>query len=192
MKNDSDLGKYLRKVRESKKITINEIAKKTGFTPSFISQFERGLTKASISSLQKIVQALNMSLSELFIHTNSTTKNEAKHSDKPNLVRKENRSKLSYPDNKSFDYLLTGIHGQFEMILSEIEPGGGSGELVSHNDSEEGITVLQGMMEITIGSKKYTLYQGDTITFPSHIPHGWKNIGDELLKLIWIVSPPTY
>lgn len=101
----------------------------------------------------------------------------------PVLIKREKRCKLVYPDDKSTDYLLTGLDGQFEVMYSEIEPGGSSGEC---------ITVLEGDLEISIGDNKHILNEGDTITFSSHIPHGWTNIGKKTLKLIWIVTPPTY
>lgn len=187
-----DIGKQIRKIRTSKNITINQVAKETGFTSSFISQFERGKTKASVASLQKIASVLDINLSTLFTGDKSSTGNNASRLENPVLIRKSERSKLVYPDEKSIDYLLTGIDGQFEMIQSTMEPGGSSGELFSHQDSEEGITVLQGTMELILGDDKYVLNEGDTITFSSHISHGWKNTGSEVLKLIWVVSPPTY
>lgn len=191
MSNQLDVGQRLRQIREDKQLTINQIAKETGFTSSFISQLERGLTKASVSSLQKIASSLDTNLSDLFDQETKNIPPSKLH--EPVIVKKSERRKLVYPDDQSVDYLLTGLEGQFEVMYSEIEPGGSSGsELISHNSVEECITVLHGDMEITIGDDKYILNKEDTITFSSHIPHGWKNIGSETLKLIWVVTPPTY
>lgn len=185
---DVQLGQKIRDIRKGKKMTINEVAKQTGFTPSFISQLERGLTKASVSSLQKITRALDITLSSLFNSADEIqTTNQS-----TNLIRKKERSKLVFPDEKSTDYLLTGIDGRFEVILTEMEPGGESGELISHDEGEEAITVLEGTVEVTVGNEQYILEEGDTITFASQVPHGWSNVGDSKLKLIWVVSPPTY
>ncbi|MFC7394141.1 helix-turn-helix domain-containing protein [Scopulibacillus cellulosilyticus] len=188
-KNQKKIGEQIRKIRESKGITINYIAKKTGFTSSFISQFERGLTKASIASLQKITNILDVRLSELF---DQDTEDSSLNELNPVIIRKSNRRKLAYPDEKAVDQLLTGSGGKLEVTYSKVEPNGGSGELYSHDIAEECIIVLKGQMEITVGENKYTLDEGDTITFSSRIPHGWKNIGTEALELIWIVTPPTY
>lgn len=188
--NQKIIGAKIREIRESKQLTINQLAKETGFTASFISQFERGLTKASVSSLQKIATVLSINLSALF--EQEIENQQISKLKEPVIVKKENRRKLVYPDGKSVDYLLTGLNGQFEVMFSEVDPGGSSGELISHNSIEECVTVLKGEMEISIGDKTYDLQEGDTITFSSHIPHGWKNIGTEPLKLIWVVTPPTY
>lgn len=186
----SEIGAKIRKIREEKKLTINQVAKETGFTASFISQFERGLTKASIASLRKIATCLGINLSTLFEDVDD--KKESSQENEIIIVRKEKRKTLTYPDGKSKDYLLTNTTGTFEVIYSKIEPGGVSGELISHGSIEECITILKGKLLLTIGDEEYILNDGDTITFPSHIPHGWENIGDEVVEVIWVVAPPSY
>jgi len=185
-----EIGKKIREIRELKQITINQVAKETGFTPSFISQFERGLTKASVSSLRKITSSLNIELSTLFEDDDESAKSA--HRNKPTIIRKNKRKRLDYPDGKSIDYLLTNLSGEFEVIYSKLEPGGFSGDLISHNSVEECVIVLKGQLAVTIDNNRYTLEKGDTITFSSLSPHGWENIGEETLEVIWIVSPPSY
>lgn len=183
------VGEKIRKIRTSKGITINEVARKSGLTASFISQFERGLTQASIASIQKIAQAIGINLSFLFDEGGSSQK--PRHT--PVLVRKSERKKLAYPEpEKTVKYLLTGLEGKFEVIYSVVEPGGGSGELYTHDSDEECVTVLRGKMEINVGGEIYILEEGDSITFSSRIAHGWRNIGSGPAELIWVISPPTF
>lgn len=191
MKNNHiEIGKKIREIRELKQLTINQVAKEAGFTPSFISQFERGLTKASVSSLQKIVSSLDIDLSTLF--DSDVGDAQSTYINEPTIIRKNKRKMLDYPDGKSVDYLLTNLSGQFEVIYSKVEPGGFSGELISHNSVEECIIVLNGQLAMTIDDNRYILNKGDTITFSSLTPHGWENIGSDTLEMIWVVSPPSY
>ncbi|TCP24961.1 XRE family transcriptional regulator [Scopulibacillus darangshiensis] len=183
------IGEKIRAIRESKGITINLVAKETGFTSSFISQFERGLTKASIASLQKIASVLKINLAELFEQNDNAIPDQEQSTV---VTRKADRRKLAYPDGKAVDFMLTGLGGKLEVTYSQIEPGGGSGELFSHDIAEECIVVLKGDIDITVGEDHYVLYEGDTITFSSRVLHGWKNTGAETCELIWIVTPPTY
>ncbi|MDW8563606.1 helix-turn-helix domain-containing protein [Staphylococcus shinii] len=187
MDNEIQIGQKLRNIRKEKKITINKLAKDTGFTPSFISQFERGLTSASISTLKKITDALSMNLTMLL-----NEDEELQYSPFTYIVRKGEYKKLAYPDEKSTDYMITRDKAHYEVIYSEIKPGGDSGETLSHNSIEETITILQGLMEIKINGETYNLDVGDSISFCSQHPHSWKNIGDNTLKIIWVVYPPTY
>lgn len=181
------LGLTVRNFRKEKNITINQLAKETGFTPSFISQFERGLTTASVSTLQKITNALSINLTMLFNQDNDLE-------DKPftHIVKNGEHKTLEYPDGKSTDYLLTRKNGPYEVIYSEMKPGASSGESLSHNSSEETLIIIEGHVEIKINENIYTLETGDSISFYSQYPHAWRNIGDETLKIIWVIYPPTY
>lgn len=182
-------GKRFREIRQSKKVTLNEISKQTGLTASFISQFERGLTTSSVASMQKIAQALHTPLASLFDPKQYVNTNNESVS----LVRKSQREKVTYPaPASSQDYSLTNSNGKLQIIYTTIEPGGNSGEQYSHNGEEECIIVLSGIMEIMINDDMYVLNEGDTITFSSHSPHGWKNTGTDSLEALWIITPPSF
>ncbi|SDJ16228.1 cupin domain-containing protein [Alteribacillus bidgolensis] len=183
------VGEKLRTIRLSKGVTLNMIASQTGLTSSFISQFERGLTTASIASMQKIVQVLDIPLASLF----DKEMVEDDTADNVSIVRKDNRRQLSFPKPAlTNDYLLTNLDGKLQVIYSTIEPGGKSGEPYSHNSDEECIIILSGVMEITINNKTYELHEGDTIKFTSRSPHDWKNTGENTLEALWIITPPSF
>ncbi|MCM8822709.1 MAG: helix-turn-helix transcriptional regulator [Candidatus Omnitrophica bacterium] len=60
------IGASVKKVRKSAGITQEELSRKTGLDPSFISHIERGTKKASIETIFKIANALQVPLEELF------------------------------------------------------------------------------------------------------------------------------
>ncbi|OJF17815.1 MAG: hypothetical protein A6D91_03145 [Bacillaceae bacterium G1] len=191
-------GEMIRNLRLAKGLTINEVAQKAGLTASFISQFERGRTQASIASIQKITQAIGIRLSDLFNDETAMASEMpasfgSDGSTKPIVVRKSERKVMAYPEpEKTVKYLLTGLEGKFEVIYSLVEPGGGSGELYTHDSDEECLVVLKGRMEVNVGGQIYVLEEGDAITFSSRIPHGWRNVGSETAELIWVIAPPTF
>ena len=57
-----DLAMYLLAAREYTGLTQMELAKKTGISQADISRLENGLRNPSIALLQRIADALNMSL----------------------------------------------------------------------------------------------------------------------------------
>lgn len=186
-KNQKSIGSQIRKIRKSKKITIEDIASRTGFTSSFISQFERDLTTASIASLQKITAELDINISSLFI-INEIEENKFEYKQEPELIRKSGREKIIHSAPlKTIDYFLNK-QGKTEVIYSEVEVGGSSREAYLHNSNEKIVTVLQGQMRLIIDKKEYLLCKGDTITFSSQSFHEWENTGIEVLELIWIIS----
>jgi quercetin dioxygenase-like cupin family protein len=72
-----------------------------------------------------------------------------------------------------------------------VEAGGSSGGTITHVGEELGF-VLEGEVEIMLGDKPYLLKEGDSIFFPSELPHGYRNPGDKTARILWINTPPTF
>ena len=56
----------MREFRSKKGLTLKQLAERTGLSVSLISQIERAESAASISTLNKVVAALNVKLTVLF------------------------------------------------------------------------------------------------------------------------------
>src|ERR671935_2720317 len=63
---DEDVGRRLRAQRERTELSLRELARRLGISPSAISQIETGKSRPSVSTLYAIVSELGMSLDELF------------------------------------------------------------------------------------------------------------------------------
>src|SRR4030088_531857 len=123
------LGVRIHSMREKRGQSLKQLGQATGLTQSFLSQVERDLTSPSVASLRKIAEALGTSVATFF----------AGGSPNGRLVRKDERPVLIHPKRRWRDSLLTAnTGGKLQVIWSEIEPGGGSGdEAYSHNSDEE-------------------------------------------------------
>jgi quercetin dioxygenase-like cupin family protein len=75
------------------------------------------------------------------------------------------------------------------VVQMEFEPGA---ELPRHTDSaEELLLVLQGTAEGTINGESGLLEAGDIAVVPALAPHGLRNVGDEILRVIGFFSSST-
>ena len=110
------------------------------------------------------------------------------------LVRKDARPVLLHPKRRWRDTLLTpSMSGKLQVIWSEIEPGGGSGdEPYSHDSDEECVVVLRGRLDFWVGDEHYSLRAGDALTFESRIPHKNLNPGPGRSHVLWVITPPSY
>jgi transcriptional regulator with XRE-family HTH domain len=178
------LGERIRSLRDTRGQSLKQLAEATGLTQSFLSQVERELTSPSVASLRKIADALGTSVATFF------------SGGAPNgrLVRKEARPVLLHPKRRWRDSLLTpSMSGKLQVILSEIEPGGGSGdEAYSHNSDEECVVVLRGRLDFWVGDELYKLRSGDALTFESRLPHKNRNPGPGKTQVLWVITPPSY
>ncbi len=181
--NDS-LGMRIRSLREARGQSLKQLAGATGLTQSFLSQVERDLTSPSVASLRKIAEALGTSVATFFT------------GGPPNgrVVRKDARAVLIHPKRRWRDSLLTPTtNGKLQVIYTEIEPGGGSGdEAYSHDSDEECVVVLRGKLDFWVGDEHYKLDAGDAITFESRLPHKNRNPGPTKTHVLWVITPPSY
>jgi transcriptional regulator with XRE-family HTH domain len=60
------VGKNIQKIRESKDISQQELAAKCNFEKSNMSRLEAGRVNPTLSTLEKVAKALDVSLAELF------------------------------------------------------------------------------------------------------------------------------
>jgi transcriptional regulator with XRE-family HTH domain len=60
------VGKNIQKIRESKGISQQELAAKCNFEKSNMSRLEAGRVNPTLSTLEKVAKALDVSLAELF------------------------------------------------------------------------------------------------------------------------------
>lgn len=178
-----EIGKKIRDMRLNKNISINKVSKITGLTPSFISQFERGLTNASIDSIIKLVDAIDVKLTMLF----SENVNQESQSNKPVIIRKSERPSLSSGStNSMLEYLLTHPDSNLEVYLSKLNPGSSSSSKYSNNGVEEFLLILEGKLEIEVENVNYVLNEGDTITINCSLSKSWENSSDSVTTILWI------
>ncbi len=207
-----ELGARLKEIRRGKGVTLQQIADQTGLSKSFVSQIETGTANPSIGSLKKITDVLGVPLGALFTNgehgpadgapgaapnglTNGADQGAASGVDPGGVVRvvRRNRRKvLIEPGKKGKMYLLTpDLQRKLEVILGEEEPGNADEEWYSHIGEECGF-VLEGRYEVSVGDQVFVLEAGDSIYYPSHLPHKTRVLGDEPVKTIWVITPPSF
>lgn len=178
-------GNKLRAVREKKGYTLKEVAEKAGVSESLVSQIERNKVSPSTDILLTVADILEIDYEYLFSDYRqkrrvSILKNTARESISRNKVTIQ---QLSITDELSKEPAI-------EAFLLEIEATGETGDReYGHTGREFGI-ILEGEAQLVYGQESYDLNEGDTVSFPSDIPHQFRNNGQNVLRAIWIVTPP--
>jgi transcriptional regulator with XRE-family HTH domain len=176
-----------------KGVTLNALSSLTGLTASLLSQVERGLANASVSSLHKIAEALDVSIGSFFEETDLSTPIEDESpviTNSSPVVHESNRKVLSPCPGITYYLLTKDLRGQIEFILAVFEVGTDT-ELLIH-DGEECCLVLEGKAKIKVGEECHILEKGDSLQYKSSLPHTVSNAGDETFKAIWVITPPSF
>jgi transcriptional regulator with XRE-family HTH domain len=178
------LGSRIRALRQGRRLTLRALSARAGVTESFLSQVEREVTSPSIASVQRIAHALDLSIAQLFAEEPSPGR----------VVRREARRRVVTPGLKAVDEFLTSnMAGKLQVIMSTIQPGGGTGEEpYTHDSDEEVVIVLEGVLDLWVGDEHYALREGDAIAFQPRLPHWNVNEGSEPAVVLFCVTPPSF
>jgi len=178
------VGAKLRARRLERGLTMSEVAERSRLTAGFISQLERDLTSASLSSLYRICAVLELRVGDLIDDVPSGR-----------LIRREEQARRSLAMGDAEHLLLSsGDERRFHVTESHIPPGGSAGEeLYTLPADVELVYVLSGSLELRVGDETHELEQGDTITYSPRDPHTWRNPSEtDEAVVLWTALPNPY
>ena len=173
MSNDhSVIGLKIRGIRETKNISIEEVAERSGLSTEQIVSIENDENLPSLGPLIKIARALGVRLGT-FLDDNDELG--------PAVSRADERagSSISFSNDaadarRHMEYHplakhKTGRH--MEPFIVDIHPCENTDFAPSEHEGEEFIYVMEGEVEIDYGKKKYILREGDSIFYDSIVKH---------------------
>jgi transcriptional regulator with XRE-family HTH domain len=178
------IGASLRSVRRSRGLTLRQVAEAAGVTESFLSQVARDIASPSIATLRRIAVALGTSIGVILDQAGPQGQ----------LVRAAERRVVTYPGLNARDEFLTdGSDGRLQVIMSVVEPGGGTGpEAYTHESDEECLIVLEGSLDLWVGAEHHRLDEGDAIRYSSRLPHRNQNPGPGTARILFVITPPSF
>lgn len=182
--NGFDVGGRLKQLRLERGLSQRELAKRAGVTNSTISLIEQNSVSPSVSSLKKILDALPVSISEFFAGEEITQEQ----------VFYQARELTEIGDGK-LSWKLVGArrpNRSMSIIHERYPPGADSGAEMLEHEGEEGGVVVAGTIELTVDGEARLLSSGDAYYFDSHLPHRFRNLGDDECVIISANTPPTF
>jgi transcriptional regulator with XRE-family HTH domain len=174
------LGYRVRARRKALGLSLRSLAARTSVSASFLSQVERGIASPSIQTLTAVSRALEVPIYHFLLES-------------PDPVVKRGRRRRLIMPGTSVDYelLCPDVHRSMEVSLGRLELEAASSDDPMAHATEEFMLVLEGVMEIEIGPRRYVLEPGDAIYYHGIAPHRFFSTGDQDLVFISAVSPPV-
>ena len=195
-----DVGRRIREHREQSNLSLRELARRLGISPSAISQIETGKSRPSVSTLYSIVTELGMSLDELFSGTNHARPRRAAAPEPPavpkpvqpagrHLQKAGSRHSIDLESGVRWERLTPQADPEADFLWVTYDVGGASAEcdrFIRHSGREYGL-LISGRIQVTVGFDEYELGPGDSICFDSTVPHRLRNVGEEPAVAVWFV-----
>ena len=178
------LGALLRAIRNSRHLTIKEVAAKAGVSSSLLSQIERNRISPSLDTLLQILEVYGVPPNKFFKDYETNSRVEIiKRDDRKIYQRKGFKYEKLCGDSQS-----KGNHS-FNAFFLELAPGQQRGDASDgHLGRELGI-VVEGSAQLLYGEDTYDIQKGDSVSFFSQIPHVIQNSSDQIFQAYWVVTP---
>ena len=186
------MGSRLRAERERRGISLRELARRVGVSPSLVSQIELDRVNPSVSTLYALVTELGMTMSDVFGDSvqQPAARVRRERVDSNGLVTDaETRPVVNLASGVRWERLTPHTDPDVEFLYVVYPVGAEScagDALVTHGGREYGY-VTSGLLGVRVGFDEYELGPGASIAFDSSSPHRLWSIGDEPVHAVWVV-----
>jgi transcriptional regulator with XRE-family HTH domain len=180
------VGEKVKVLREEKGLPLKELADLTGFSTALLSQIENHLVSPSLGTMIKLAKALGVRVGDFLGETEG---------EPFAIVRKDERKTVSRFASKEgvrygYSYESLGFEKKnrhMEPFIVTLEPATIKSSKTSVHDGEEFIFVLEGEMEVVLGTHTDVLYPGDSIYYDSNIPHRVQCHQDRVTRILAVL-----
>ena len=178
---EESLGNRLRELRRTQGLSLRALAEKSGLSANTLSLIENGKTSPSVATLQQIALALNIPITSFF---------EIQVNHEPVIHTRKDVRKTSPFAHGMLEELGTGVgnEGMQPMIVT-MNPQSSSGPEPITHEGNEFIYCLNGRIIYTVVGTEYVLEAGDSLIFPSKMPHTWINPLEEPVQVMIVMAP---
>jgi transcriptional regulator with XRE-family HTH domain len=179
------LGKDLRAIRKSRRLTLEDLSSMLNRSVGWLSQVERDISVPSIADLRQFAKIMDVPIS-LFFGEASVPPQERGY-----IVRAgARRSMGSAAAGLTEELLSPDLTDSFEVIHSIFAPFSRIEQPVRRHTQEVGF-VISGRLSLTIGARTFEIGPGDSFRIKDEY-YTWENPHAEIAKVVWVISPPVY
>jgi len=177
---EKSFGAKMKQLRQTRKISFEQLANKTGFSQRYLKEIEEGITIPPVSAVIQIAKAFSVDSGSFL----SAEEQEASQ---------RRRRESFFKRTQAYSYkTLTPEAEQKHMkaFLVTIDPKENHRMVEYRHEGEEFLYVLKGQVEVRVGENQNLLKKGETLHFDSGITHKLSNLSDEEAKLLVVIYTP--
>ncbi|MCP3176086.1 MAG: helix-turn-helix domain-containing protein [Desulfuromonadales bacterium] len=182
-----NIGTKIKALRKARKLTLQDVARETGFSPALISQIENNNVSPPIATLSKIARFFDVKMGHFFEDDEEDRKYE--------VVRRGERRVISRVISKAgtghgYTYEALSFHKQnkkmepFVLTVSERAEE----ETLYNHEGEEFLLILRGTAEVILEDQRFILEEGDAIYFDSDLRHRLLSLDGQEVEVLAVVT----
>jgi transcriptional regulator with XRE-family HTH domain len=174
------VGKRIRDERIKYGLSLNDLAKATDLSVSFLSLLENGKTVPSLKVLDRLATYFSIHMAELF---------EEEQHEEVIFVAKNKQIEVATAQERALRFLLPKTKTLIEPVLITLFPKVMCDEFTVHKGIEFGY-VLEGCIVVALENREpVTCKAGDSVLYQADVPHKLCNPGEKTAQGIWVTVP---
>ena len=179
-KNELNIGSRLGDLRKRKQMTLDQLSSKSGVSKSILSQIERNISNPTVSTMMRIADALEETLSGFFMNIDEGKSSPIETSkETPNITSKDGLCELSILGaGETVSWL--------QWYVLTMKPKGQLPSRSHGSNTFENITVISGEVVVYLKKQSETLKAGDTFRFPTNQEHTLMNKSKTISKVLMV------
>jgi transcriptional regulator with XRE-family HTH domain len=183
-----NLGGKIRDLRERRRLTLQDLAAKTGLSEALLSEMEDNAIAPPVASLLKIARALGAGMAHFFRDDGAGVR--------ISVTRRGDRvgigSRPHHLQEGEVNYVYESLETKkpdkhMEPLFVEFLPMDTGDMLFTRHDGEEFVFVLEGTLEFRTDDRIEVLLPGDAIYFESGVNHGFRGLDGRPAKAVVVV-----
>jgi XRE family transcriptional regulator, regulator of sulfur utilization len=179
------IGARVKALREASDLSLRDLAARSGVSAPMLSQVERGETSPTLTVASRIAAGLELRLSQLLRLDEGAT---------VTIVRASQRQRGGNARRgHRFEVLTAAQPGQRaelsrHTLAAKSATGAADDPPMHEPGSRETAVVEHGSVELVCDGQRYSLREGDCVTFDADLPHHFENQSDGEAAFLAVVS----
>lgn len=176
------IGENIRRLRKQQEMTLDVLSEKSGVSKAMLSQIESQKVNPTVATVWKIARGLGVELDSLLHGGNEPTR-------KFRMTRKQEFTTLDTSEKGPHLQVLSPIEmaEDLEIYLLTFDPGSVLDSEAHAAGTEEYLTILEGSVYVSAGSKETTVSEGDFILYNCDVRHVIENRGSSPARVHMVV-----
>lgn len=206
------IGERLTHLRSVRKMKISDLARSISVSPSLISQIERGQSRPSVTTLFALAQALGVPVDAFFeteplnemepvaprgqavVGREPQEAREGAWSDGDSawqesgyLLKRGERPTVDIRGGVRWERLTRTALNDLDFMELVYQPRAESDSQLYRHPGLECVLVTENRLDIMIGFDVNRVMAGDSIAFPSSLPHRYVNPTDQVSRAVTVI-----
>ena len=175
------IGKNILTERKNRKMSLDELARRSGVSKSMLSQIEQDKTNPTLMTAWKIAKALDLTIEKLMETEGNSMIEVIRCDDAPVIFSDDKLCEIRINSPMH----MTDSLELYQMIFKE------GGKLISQphfTKAEEFLTVIEGKLKVASGDSASVLQKGDTARYKADVHHAIENMSkgtSEAFVVVW-------